>query len=240
MQEWEDRESRSRPGRHSVRLSQQPAGFPCSATRSQASHGIYWTSRAAELCLLAKAVVVAVLGEERVLPPPPPPSGSSEPSEPCGDVGLLCMYVSIVAALLGSFLESALALSWVAKARKRHEAADEARSAAAAADGGSAGVREPLLGKKGDGETVSGCVACGWGHGSRPPWLLPTDAPCSCLHSPAAAHREPHDSGAGAPVGAGRSHPAAGLLRGRGGGAVPGAHPFLHGENHRLCEQLLS
>lgn len=108
------------------------------------SRGVYWSCAAFELLLLAKAVAVAVLGKEQLWPPRGPCSGQA-----CGDVGLLCMYVAIVAGLLGSFLEAWLGQRWVAQRRKRHEAAEAARG----------GPQQPLLGK-GRGKEVSG--AAGW------------------------------------------------------------------------------
>ncbi|EFN54348.1 hypothetical protein CHLNCDRAFT_36050 [Chlorella variabilis] len=101
---------------------------------SKVSHGVYWSCSLFELLLLGKAVVVAVLGEERLLPPDP-----GDASDPPGSVGLLCMYASIVVALLCSFMEGWLGQRLVARWRKQHEAAEEAA--------GQAGARQPLLGK---------------------------------------------------------------------------------------------
>lgn len=132
----------------------------------QVSHGIYWSCTLGELLLLAKAVVVAVLGEEAVLPPPPPPQGAS------GDVGLLCMYTAIVAALLCSFAENALALRLVASWRKTHETAEEARAVsggASCSNAGASSMQQPLLSKKGKAAEVGkvgmwGRVIQGGGH----------------------------------------------------------------------------
>lgn len=104
---------------------------PCRAL--QVLSGIYWCCSLAELALLGKAVLVAVLGQGAVLPPPP---GSQD----AGAAGLLCMYASIVACLLCSFAEAWLCAALVARWRKAHEAAEEARAGGAA---------EPLLGKQG-------------------------------------------------------------------------------------------
>ena len=114
------------------------------------SHGIYWSCCLFELLLLAKAVVVAVLGKERLLPPKPEGHAAAR-----GDVGLLCMYASLVAALLSSFLEGWLAQRLVARWRKQFEAAQEARG------GGSAA--QPLLGKKQQkAEVRAGVAVGGW------------------------------------------------------------------------------
>ena len=102
---------------------------------AQVSHGIRWTCIAYELLLLAKAVTVAVLGEEQLLPPPPECQGAT-----CGHVGLLCLYTSIVAGLLASFAENWMGRRLVAARRKRHEAAEEAA-------GGASRERQPLLAK---------------------------------------------------------------------------------------------
>ncbi|PRW60050.1 ATP-binding cassette sub-family B member 9 [Chlorella sorokiniana] len=102
---------------------------------TKVSHGIRWSCVAYELLLLAKAVTVAVLGQEQLLPPPPECEGVA-----CGRVGLLCLYTSIVAGLLASFAENWLGRRLVADRRKRHEAAEEAAAAAS-------GVRQPLLSK---------------------------------------------------------------------------------------------
>ena len=98
------------------------------------SHGIRWSCVIYELLLLAKAVTVAVLGEEQLLPPAPDCAGAA-----CGRVGLLCLYTSIVAGLLASFAEGWLGRRLVAARRARHEAAEEARARAAA--------QQPLLSK---------------------------------------------------------------------------------------------
>lgn len=82
------------------------------AAALQVSHGVYWSCSLFELLLLGKAVVVAVLGEERLLPPDP-----GDASDPPGSVGLLCMYASIVVALLCSFMEGWLGQRLVARRR---------------------------------------------------------------------------------------------------------------------------
>lgn len=112
-----------------------PLLSPPRCAAAQVSHGIRWTCIVYELLLLAKAVTVAVLGEEQVLPPPPECQGAA-----CGRAGLLCLYTSIVAGLLASFAENWLGRRLVAARRKRHEAAEEAASGANAA-------RQPLLAK---------------------------------------------------------------------------------------------
>lgn len=112
-------------------------------TPQQVSHGVYWSCTLFELLLLGKAVVVAVLGAAALLPPPADCRGVA-----CGRVGLLCMYVSIVAGLLASFLEGWLGCRLVAARRKQHEAAEEARSEA----------QQPLLGKKGGKKVRKGCL----------------------------------------------------------------------------------
>jgi hypothetical protein len=113
----------------------------------QVSHGIYWSCCLFELLLLAKAVVVAVLGKERLLPPKPEGHAAAR-----GDVGLLCMYASLVAALLSSFLEGWLAQRLVVRWRKQLEMGQEARG------GGSAA--QPLLGKKQQKAEVRRACAC--------------------------------------------------------------------------------
>jgi hypothetical protein len=102
----------------------------------QMSHGVYWSCTLFELLLLGKAVVVAVLGEEQLLPPHPGDQPASR-----GDVGLLCMYVCVIVALLCSFMEGWLGQRIITQRRKQHEAADEVSG------GGSS--QQPLLGGKG-------------------------------------------------------------------------------------------
>lgn len=101
------------------------------------SYGIRWSCILYELLLLAKAVTVAVLGQEQLLPPPPPPECERAA---CGRVGLFCIYVSVMAGLLASFAENWLGRRLVAARRKRHEAAEGAAAGAAAA-------QQPLLPK---------------------------------------------------------------------------------------------
>ncbi|KFM26191.1 ATP-binding cassette sub-family B member 9 [Auxenochlorella protothecoides] len=85
-----------------------------------------------QLLLLAKAVAVAVWGREEVLPPDPEESAAVAAAA-AGRVGLLCMFASIVGALVGSFVEQAaarsLASSWRRRWRRRTGAT---RSGAAA------------------------------------------------------------------------------------------------------------
>ncbi|KAL6777216.1 hypothetical protein ACKKBF_B20615 [Auxenochlorella protothecoides x Auxenochlorella symbiontica] len=85
-----------------------------------------------QLLLLAKAVAVAVWGREEVLPPDSEESAAAGASA-AGRVGLLCMFASIVGALVGSFVEQAaarsLASSWRRRWRRRTGAT---RSGAAA------------------------------------------------------------------------------------------------------------
>lgn len=121
---------------------------PVWPTPTQVSHGIYWSCTLFELLLLAKAVVVAILGEERLLPPPEDPRTGAT-----GESGLACMYAAILAALLSSFLEAWLARSLVARWRKQHEAAEAARGEA----------RQPLLG----GKAAKPEVICGGRAGGR-------------------------------------------------------------------------
>ena len=121
-----------------------------------------WSCILFQLLLLGKAVVVAVLGEDRLLPPPPPPShsppvaafagdgggigGVSDASNVGGNVGLLCMYVSIVGALLASFVEHWLAVRLVGEQRQRHEGRGRGASGSGGG-GGSADASRPLLSK---------------------------------------------------------------------------------------------
>lgn len=133
-------------------------------------HGIYWTCSLAELALLGKAVLVAVLGQGAVLPPPP---GSQD----VGAAGLLCMYVSIVAALLCSFAEAWLCAALVAHWRKAHEAAREARSAGGAA--------EPLLGKQGKAAEVRAVAAVGEGYMGA---AGSTAVACCAIYLPSRTH----------------------------------------------------
>jgi hypothetical protein len=109
-------------------------GAPAPGNLAQAELGARLASAAAELLLLAKAVAVAVLAPDGAWPPPQPP----------GAVGLVCMYVSISAAVLGSGVGGLLArhqlLAW------EHVAARAAAKAATARGDEEAGLAAPLLG----------------------------------------------------------------------------------------------
>ncbi|PSC71292.1 ATP-binding cassette sub-family B member 9 [Micractinium conductrix] len=107
-------------------------------------HGLRWSSTLFELLLLAKAVTVAVLGEEALLPPPP---GQQHPT---GNAGLLCIYAALGAALLCSFAEGWLSLRLVQRWRKAFESSGGARASGSAGDG-SGLATQPLLGKAGGG-----------------------------------------------------------------------------------------
>lgn len=114
----------------------------------KAAHGIYWSCTLFELLLLGKAVVAAVLAEDRLLPP-----GPDAPAGAVGHAGLLCMYGSIVAALLCSFLEGWLGRQVVVRWRKQCEALEGGAAGGSSRSGssvhGSSGssVAQPLLGK---------------------------------------------------------------------------------------------
>jgi hypothetical protein len=99
----------------------------------QLALGVTLTSRLGETLLLFKAVAVAVGAPDAVLPPPDAP----------GSVGLLAMYVSIIASFLGSFLAGMLA-HWLVEARGTAPPA-----AASKGDGADEeqGVTRPLLGR---------------------------------------------------------------------------------------------
>eukprot|EP00887_Chlorella_sp_A99_P006350 scaffold3.g6350.t1 len=84
---------------------------------TKASYIIYSVCTFFKLLLLAKAVAVAVLSDATLLPPP---HGEAHRR---GDVGLLCMFASIVASLVASFVEEWATQGLVLRWRKRHEAA---------------------------------------------------------------------------------------------------------------------
>ncbi|KAL4458512.1 hypothetical protein ABPG75_013377 [Micractinium tetrahymenae] len=124
------------------------SGLVMAPPYSKASHGIYWSCTLFELLLLGKAVVAAVLAEDRLLPP-----GPDAPAEAVGHSGLLCMYGSIVAALLCSFLEGWLGQRLVARWRKLCEALEASMAGGSSRSGSSAhgssgsSAAQPLLGK---------------------------------------------------------------------------------------------
>lgn len=133
-------------------------------TRVQAAHGIYWSCTLFELLLLGKAVVAAVLADDQLMPPRPDAPGGA-----AGHSGLLCMYGSIVAALLCSFVEGWLGRRLVARWRKQCEALDGytaagSSSRASSSVHGSSGssAAQPLLGKASAADEAS---ACGGGPG---------------------------------------------------------------------------
>jgi len=144
------------------------------------SHGIRWTCISYELLLLAKAVTVAVLGQEQLLPPPPGCEGTA-----CGRVGLLCLYTSIVAGLLTSFAENWLGRRLVAARRKRHEAAE-------AAAGVASGVRQPLLAKGKAKQVSAPALRSAGGNGCSSVTTYATLAPVEQMAGSARTEQGPH------------------------------------------------
>lgn len=152
-----------------VHAAQPPILLPS----AQASHGVYWSCTLFELLLLGKAVVVAVLAEDRLLPP-----GPDAPAEAVGHAGLLCIYGSIVAALLCSFLEGWLGQRMVARWRKQCEALEGCAAAGSSRSGSSnSSAAQPLLGKAAATDEVRA--------GGGPGFVVPGCWPAGCWTAPA-------------------------------------------------------
>lgn len=102
---------------------------------AQARQGIYWSSVAYQLLLLSKAVVVAVLGHDRLWP------------KDLASPGLALVYTSIVASLLASFAQVSSGRALVRRWQRR------AKPTVAELGDGTNDAAEPLLGPaKGDEE----------------------------------------------------------------------------------------